>query len=219
MTTITAFGMTWNLKDGIDINPGPNSYNSTQNVWLDEYGFLHLKITNDGGTWNCAEVTSQDTLSFGTYQWHINTRTDLLDKNVVLSFGGNRGISLQDEIDTQFSKFGSDIGNNALNTVYPNVSGYTKTTHSYPYSLTSAFHTVRYKWISTRTTFLIMNGLQVPNSTIGLIHQWNYAPSMPSRYIPQESMPVVIGLYLFNGVPPSNSEEVEVVVQSFTKTA
>jgi hypothetical protein len=209
MATVDFCGYTWSVEDG-------GAY-SNQNVWLDTSGYMHLKVRNDSGNWTCAKVTSTSNIGSGILQWQIIGNHDTLDKNVVLSLYGDRGIDGQDEIDIQFSKFGADSGNNGMFTVYPNVPGYSKVTNAFTYSLSGTESTARYKWSSTRIIFLLMNGFQSITSTSGLITQWSYLPSLPSRYIPQESMPVIMSLDLHNGAPPSDSQEVEMVIKNFTK--
>src|SRR5437868_5795598 len=47
--TIQFANYTWQVRSGSG-GPGPNHWADT-NVWVDSDGFLHLKITNVGGTW------------------------------------------------------------------------------------------------------------------------------------------------------------------------
>src|SRR5436305_806293 len=62
--TISFSGYTWAVKASTGrVGPGPNYFSdSTNNVWVDTQGRLHLKITKVGGRWNCAEVINQQSL-------------------------------------------------------------------------------------------------------------------------------------------------------------
>jgi|SRR6185369_2238688 len=63
-------GYTWYIKNSESlIGPSPN-YWQTRNAWVDQNGYLHLKITQDKkeNRWFCAEVYSKDLFSFGTFQ-------------------------------------------------------------------------------------------------------------------------------------------------------
>jgi len=64
-------GYDWNVR-GIEGNRGgvPRPY-KTQNVWLDEQGFLHLNVTRDGNGWACAEVNLARSLGYGTYRFQV----------------------------------------------------------------------------------------------------------------------------------------------------
>ena len=72
--------------------PGPCWF-SSNNARLDGNGNMHLSITNDSGTWHCAQVafppqpqqgqTVQQAFGYGTYKFFIASAVDNLDPNVV----------------------------------------------------------------------------------------------------------------------------------------
>ena len=45
--------------------------------------------------------------------------------------------------------------------------------------------------------------------------RWLYRPKEPTRSLSQQAMPVHINLWLFKGLPPKNSQEVEVIFRAF----
>ena len=55
---ISFSGYDWWVKTSFGlVGPGPNYFSdSTNNVWLDAQGRLHLRITNRSNQWQCAEV-------------------------------------------------------------------------------------------------------------------------------------------------------------------
>src|SRR5262245_51276230 len=65
--TILWNGRQWNVKSGTGLGPGNNSWSSA-NVFVDAHGDLHLALTYVGGTWYCAEVWTDATYGFGTFQ-------------------------------------------------------------------------------------------------------------------------------------------------------
>jgi thrombospondin type 3 repeat protein len=79
-------GYDWTVKTSTSpVGPGPNYFSdSTNNVFVDSQNRLHLRITNDGGIWHCAEVVTESTPGYGTYQFHLGSNTDALDPNVTL---------------------------------------------------------------------------------------------------------------------------------------
>jgi len=81
--TIRFVGYEWIVKSGTHEGPGPNDWNEN-NVWVDQNGYLHLKLTQQGDRWYCAEVLTKDRLGFGRYQFWVVGRLDRLDPNVVL---------------------------------------------------------------------------------------------------------------------------------------
>jgi hypothetical protein len=48
------------------------------------------------------------------------------------------------------------------------------------------------------------------------IVRWKFAPRDTTSYISQKAMPVHLNLWLFQGRPPSDGKEVEIVVKSFS---
>src|SRR5882724_773791 len=79
-------GYDWWVKSSSGrVGPGPNYFSdSTNNVWLDGQGQLHLRITNRSNQWQCAELVSARTFGFGNYRFELSSRVDNLNPNVVL---------------------------------------------------------------------------------------------------------------------------------------
>ena len=115
--TIRFSGYDWKVKFGTHEGPGPNNW-SENNVWVDQNGYLHLKLTQQGDRWYCAEVLTQDRLGFGRYQFWVVGRVDRLDPNVVLGLFNyptpDVGPDGTNEIDIEFAQWGkpeAPIGN------------------------------------------------------------------------------------------------------------
>ena len=67
------------------IGPGPNYFSdSTNNVWLDGQGRLHLRITNRSNQWQCAEIVTKRTFGYGSYRFELDSAVSAIDPNVVL---------------------------------------------------------------------------------------------------------------------------------------
>lgn len=85
--TLEWSGYQWNVRtsNGSKQGPGPNVFDdSTDCVFVDEEGLLHLKIIqNKQGIWTAAEVSLAKSLSFGTYVWEVASRYDQYGENTV----------------------------------------------------------------------------------------------------------------------------------------
>lgn len=211
--TLNFSGMTWNVKSGSGMGPGPNTW-SEQNAWVDTNGNLHLKISYSAGKWQCAEVWTQESLGFGRYEWYVEGRIDQLDRNVVLgmfNYGGSDGIN---EIDIEFAKWGVQKNKIGNYTVYPAQAGLNSVTYPFAVSLTGAATTQRFTWTSESIMFQSLHGWQTDDTN--LFYQKVYAPPLYGMYIPQVPMPVHINLWLFQGKAPSNGKPVEVVIKKFS---
>lgn len=101
--TVTWSGYTWTVRDcqQTQSTPGPN-YWSAGNVWVDQNGWLHLKISNSSGNWCCAEIVSTQTFGYGTYAFYTVSRVDNFDKNVVLGLFAYKDDS--HEVDIEYTK-------------------------------------------------------------------------------------------------------------------
>ena len=53
---LTFSGFSWDVKTGY-YSPGDNHW-SEQNVRVDDNGWLHLRLSNAGDAWQCAEIAS-----------------------------------------------------------------------------------------------------------------------------------------------------------------
>jgi hypothetical protein len=217
---ITWNGLQWNVKSGAGKNPGLNTW-SPANVSVDSNGDLHLAITNVGGTWTCAEVWTDVTFGFGTFQWQLLSAVDNLDPNVVLGLFAYGPPALgpdgTHEIDIEYSRFGSPTADIGRWTIFPNVLGDPLGRSSYPLTLGADVTTTsRFVWTSTDIAFATLGGLEPPLSAANLIRSWTYHPTDPATSISQSPMPVHMNLWLDNGNPPRNGQGVEVVIHAFT---
>jgi hypothetical protein len=215
-TTILFSGYQWNVRD-FPGGPGPNNW-SSQNVFVDSGGDLHLQINERNKQWSCAEVSLTQSLGFGSYQFQLIGRTDQLDTNVVLglfSYGGPDGTN---EIDIEDGRFGHPAANSGNYTVYPAqfVPNYVNTTNSFPISLNGTDTTQRFIWTGNHVTFQSLYGHY--NDDTNDFASWTFQPNNPTVSIPQNAAPVHMNLWLAGGQPPTNGMPVEIVVSSFTFT-
>src|SRR5258708_6137797 len=111
------------------VRPRPNySPDSTNNVWLDAVGQLHLRITNRSNQWQCAEIVTDRSFGYGNYRFELAFSVNELDPNAVLGmFTWSDDPSYSDrEIDIECSRW-SDTNdlNNAQFVVQPyNIAGH-----------------------------------------------------------------------------------------------
>lgn len=214
--TLRWSGHLWNVKEGSGLGPGPNHW-SADNAWVDGNGFLHLKISRAGGRWRAAEIGTARSLGFGTYQFWMEGRVDLLDPNVVLGLFGYAGPDGTNEIDVELGRWGDAAGPNASYTVYPSVHGLPHVSEAFGLELEGTFTTQRFRWEPGRVVFQTLGGHRDDDAS--QIHGWSFAPAVDAaRKIPQRAMPARLNLWLMNGAPPMNGREVEIVIRRFAYT-
>lgn len=216
--TISFAGYEWTVRSGQG-GPGPNTWDET-NAWLDASGHLHLKIRVRDGRWSCAEVTMQKKLGFGRYQFQVEGRIDQFDDHVVLGLFNyptrEVGGDATHEIDIEFARWGNPkfpIGNY---TVWPVEKALKPTSHTFSFQLAGSGSTHRFDWSPGHIDYRSFQG--VPEDEAKEIARWSFVPEDPPQRIAQRPMPVHLNLWLFQGHPPKDGKEVEVVIRDFRFT-
>lgn len=219
VTTLSFSGYTWNVtSSGTGTQgPGPNHF-SASNAWVDASGFLHLKLAKNAttGNWECAEVTLAQNLGYGAYQWKVEGAIDKLDKNVVFgmfNYSGNDGF---DEMDIEYSRWGRKNNNNLDFTLYPQ-TGSTQSSVEVTalVSLSGTYTTHRItRHSNSSVDFQSIEGFHDDNTNVFAAKTWNNPPQSISSL----SMPILMNLWLFNGVAPSDGNSVEIIIHEFKFT-
>ena len=205
--TIVWAGRTWHVKSSRSaVGPGPNLFSaSPANVWIDGEGQLHLRITNRGGIWYCAEIIGADSLGYGAYEFVLESPVDALDANVVLGLftWSDRAQYNHREIDVEFARWGNAADPaNAQYVVQP----YDRAGNLVRFTEPAApWSTHVFTWRPGAVDF-------ASTSTAGS-NGWMYNGSD----VPKPGGETVrLNLWLFQGQPPTDGQEVEVVVRRFT---
>lgn len=210
-------GYTWTVRSGQG-GPGPNRWDE-RNVWLDAATNLHLKISHREGQWSCAEVTLRERLGFGRYEFQTTGRIDRLDDHVVLGLfnypTGDVGPDATHEIDIEFARWGQAANPIGNYTVWPVDPTLKQVTHGFPFVLAGDASTHRFTWSRERVVFQSLGGHRAAGDDGGEVHRWVFAPAEPQRRIASKPMPVHLNLWLFQGRPPKDGREVEVVIRAF----
>jgi hypothetical protein len=204
-TSLTFAGYQWTVKSSTTpIGPGPNLFDA-KGPFVDSSGALHLQILKTKAGWECSEVILNPTLGYGTYSWTVDGPVSTLDPNVVLAlftYDDSNSVPWNREIDFEASRFANRReSTNAQYVVQPyNISGNLHRITLGNKSVT----TVTMTWVPGTVTF----------SADSLPLWTNSSSSVPTSATEQVHM----SLWLFKGVPPSNSQPVSVEVTNFQFT-
>ena len=214
--TIQFSGRSWTVKSSTGpVGPGPNYFGSTSDdVWIDGSGYLHLKIVFRDGSWHSSEVIGDDVLGHGTYTFTLGSRVDLLDRNIVV------GLFTWDtsapefnyrEIDIEFSRWGDPQADNSQYAVQPwDTAGNTLRWNTV---LTGTTSTHAFEWRPDRVEFSSYQG-SPPGAAI---QAWTYnGPDVPPEGATSGN--ARINFWLMGGSAPFDGQEAELVVQSFDFT-
>ncbi len=196
------------------LGPGPNYFSdSTNNVWLDAQGQLHLKITNRSNQWQCAEIATARTFGYGSYRFELASDVNAINLNAVLglfTYGDDPSYAHR-EIDVECSRWsnGSDV-NNAQFVVQPfDTPGHWA---RYPVPAVLPTSTQLFIWETNKITFQSQRGSYSPNpAPANVVTNWIY-----NLDVPQTGDEIVhLNLWLYNTAPPVGNVPVEFVIKSF----
>jgi hypothetical protein len=212
--TIEFSGMTWRVKGPGYYGPGPNHFNdSSESVWVDFDGRLHVTVKNLGGTWYSSEVVPEEALGYGDYIFTTVGRLDQLHQNIVLGlFIWEYGPCWHDsyiewnafnEIDIEYSRWGdpvSDVGQFVAQPYY-----WEGNLDRYDYTFSEGeLVSHAFLWLHDRVEFRCWRGGPLDESPANMIHEWTYY----GPHIPRPEQPRVhINLWRM-GDPPSTDQEV-----------
>ena len=205
VNTLFFSGHEWNVKTSVGdlIGPGPNFFNdSSQNVWVDSNGSLHLRITHEicKDAWYCAEVFSIESFGYGTYEFILAPDFETLDRNVVL--GLFTYLDDFNEIDIEFAKWGQIENDNGQYAIQPSWKLNHKKRFDFDPQGEDSIH--GFKWCK--------NAIQFWSYTKNKGFCWTYyGPGIPTPSAEHVNM----NLWLMQGLAPSNKLETEVIVKSF----
>jgi hypothetical protein len=225
---ITWSGYNWWVKTaGADGNeflaatgPGGNKYSdSTNNVWVDSSGSLHLQITaGKNNSWECAQIWNDQTLGYGQYSCTLNANISNLDANVIFSlftWSDDTDYSSR-EIDMEVSRWDYAFGSNDVEdfAISPYNSGQTLR-FGLPPGATNTTHT--FTWTSTNSVqFETYNGNYSPSpASSNILESWTTtAKPIP----PPGGENATFILWLDKGNAPLSGQPVQVTISNFEFT-
>jgi hypothetical protein len=208
-------GYDWWVKTSTSpVGPGPNYFSDdTNNAWTDTNGSLHLRVTHRTNAWECAEIISARTFGPGNYRFELNSVADNLNQNVTLGlFTWSDDSAYTDrEIDVECGRWSTPSDtNNAQFVVQPyNVANHL-VRYRVPAGLADSTHL--FVWETNRVSFQCQsNAYSVAASNLISSYFFTDASAVPQS----GDECVHLNLWLYQSAPPSDSNEVEVVLKSF----
>jgi hypothetical protein len=236
-------GYTWDVKitDFLQ-GPGPNYFSGFyEDVWVDEKGYLHMRIAEHDGRWYSSEVVGRDNIGYGTYTWVVQGDLENIPENIVLglfSWDNNTFYeAANSEVDIEFSKWGDAEATETLHlSVQPVAFGPTYPERSYeadtPEGSLVGVSTHSFLWTDSIIIWKSYSGEGMDESK--LIASWSFDLDNPARVKNengQASAPVIIpepgattnariNFWITPWIDPipTDGQEQEVVIRSFTYT-
>jgi len=208
-------GYDWWVKSYImPVGPGPNYFSdATNNVWTDNNGWLHLRITHRMNAWQCVDIISARTFGLGSYRFELNSVVDNLNPNVTLglfTYSDDPAFTNR-EIDVECSRWNNTADtNNSQFVVQPYYLANQLVRYRVPPNLANTTHL--FVWETNRISWQCHTGAYSSTATnVIASYVFNSATN-----VPQSGDEVVhLDLWLINSNPPTDNNEVEVILKNF----
>ena len=205
--SITFSGDEWWVKASVlPVGPGPNFFpDSSENVWVDTLDQLHMRITKRNGNWYCPEVINKISRGYGKYCFEIKGGVSNLDKNVVLGLftWDNSSQENHREIDIEIARWGNASDpTNAQYVVQPYTHSGNLIRWTIPSNTDSSAHCFDWK----------PDSIDFSSRSDSIISASHYTGSDIPHHGNENTR---INLWLFNGVPPSDTNGVVVVIKKY----
>jgi hypothetical protein len=156
-------GYDWTVRN-VEGNRGgvPRPYD-TDNVWLDDQGFLHMKTTRDGDGWACSEVQLARSLGYGTYRYQVRDigRLEPAASLELFTWGDDGTDPDHHELDVNIGQRGDHANKNVEYVVQP----YYVASNVYRFNAPLGTVTYSVDWEPERVSFESWRGVSKPNSS------------------------------------------------------
>jgi hypothetical protein len=180
---------------------------------------LKLSHSSTTGGWTCAELYTNVKFGFGNFRWFVEGAIDKFDRNVVLGLFTYGGVDGTNEIDIEVAKWSrpEPEASNLFYTVYPRTLDIAKpVSNNTRMTLQGTYTTHQFNWTSDHIAFQSQHGfMDSPDRNIFFAYQTpaNFTPAMP--YL---DAPLHMNLWAFQGKPPTDGQEVEIIIHDFKYT-
>jgi len=205
-------GEDWLVKSlRAPVGPGPNLFSaSEESIFVDDQGNLHLKIRREDGRWVSSEVYSRRAFGYGTYTVVLASPPHQ-DPNAILGlFTWAEAERITREIDLlEIGRFGNP---QQLENAQVVVAPFDRPGNLKRFLLPDvAPATHRIIWEPQRVVFQSFRGETADEGQ--KIHEFIFTGEVPVADNP--NLNFRFNLWMFNGRPPADGQEIEAVIQSF----
>ena len=201
-------GYEWTTSSGPIFHAGSRNFFDPANVWTDETGALHLRISGSPGRWSVAELKLTRSLGYGTYQFRVRDVSDLEPSAVLtlITWDGVGTESDRHELDVDLSRWGNLDNTNVSYVVQP----YYVPANYVAFRVSPGPYTHSFRWEPGKVTFSTVAGSGDARGG-RVINQHVFTSDVP----PPSGESVRIALYVFGqGKIPLRNEN-EAIIDKF----
>jgi hypothetical protein len=206
--TLHFSGYEWTASAGPIFHAGSRNFFDPANVWTDEKGALHLRISGSQGKWNVAELKLTHHLGYGTYRFQVRDISHLEPSAVLtlITWDGAGTESDRHELDVELGRWGYLDNDNVHYVIQP----YYVPANFVTFRASPGAYTHSFRWEPGQVTFSTITGSD--NGGLGhIINRHVFTSAVPTP----GGESVRIALYVFHqGHIPLKTEN-EAIIDKF----
>jgi hypothetical protein len=201
-------GYEWTTSAGPMFRAGSRNFFDPANVWTDERGALHLRISGSPGRWAAAEVKLTRSLGYGTYRFQLHDVSHLEPSAVLalITWDGIGTESNRRELDVELGRWGYLDNDNVHYVVQP----YYVPANFVAFRMPAGVYTHSFRWEPGQVTFSTVTG-SGDTGAGRVINRHVFTSGVPSP----GGESVRIALYVFHQGPIPLKNENEVMIDRF----
>src|ERR1700760_2489914 len=149
-------GYEWTTSTGPIFRAGSRNFFDPANVWTDERGALHLRISGTPGKWRAAELKLTRSLGYGTYRFQLRDVSQLEPSALLtlIAWDGGGTESTRRELDVELGRWGHLENTNVNYVVQP----YYVPANSVAFRTPPGAYTHSFRWEPGKVTFSTVAG-------------------------------------------------------------
>jgi hypothetical protein len=201
-------GYEWTTSAGPIFRAGSRNFFDPANVWADEKGALHLRISGSPGKWTAAELKLTHSLGYGTYRFQVRDVSHLEPSAILtlITWDGVGTESNRHEMDIELGRWGYLDNTNANYVIQP----YYVPANYLAFRVPPGLYTHSFRWEPGKATFATVEG-SVNAGGGRVVNQHVFISGVPSP----GGESVRIALYVFHqGHIPLKNEN-EIIIDKF----
>jgi hypothetical protein len=206
--TLNFSGYEWTTSAGPIFRAGSRNFFDPANVWTDESGALHLRISGSPGKWAGAELKLTRSLGYGTYKFQVRDVSHLEPSALLtlITWNGVGTESTRRELDVELGRWGEPDNTNVNYVIQP----YYVPANMVAFRAPPGLYTHSFRWEPGKVTFSTLAGSG--NTGEGrVINQHVFTSGVPSP----GGQSVRLALFVFHqGHTPLKNEN-EVIIDRF----
>jgi hypothetical protein len=201
-------GYEWNVRNLVSERGGAPNYFDPANAWVDNAGFLHLRLIREADGWTCAEVNLTRSLGYGSYLFIVRDISQLEPAAAFTMFTWDDSDAAEHhrEMDIEISRWGNPMSKNAQYLVQP----YYVPANVFRFAAVSGPVTFSFRWEPGQVAFKTFRG-RTSDTALSPISEHVFTSGAPT---PRDEK-VYINFYIFHYSKTPIQNTNEVVVEKF----